>query len=156
MMKNKGRPISKEGIELRRAIRAEIAANPAATHQDLRRKFNVAQTVIDSALTRTVAEWDEFIKDATGPERIGKISDRPQVKSESVRATETDQRVKSLGIKLPGIEQGIVKFTRKPAKMGDDYIFWIPRVYIRNGLVDTNCEYEIYLRKLLKKDDKEE
>nr|MDO8108938.1 hypothetical protein [Candidatus Sigynarchaeota archaeon] len=29
-------------------------------------------------------------------------------------------------VKMPGLEQGIVKFTRKPAKMGVDYIFWIP------------------------------
>jgi hypothetical protein len=48
---------------------------------------------------------------------------------------------------MPGIEQGIIKFTRKPAKMGDDYIFWIPRVYIKNGLVDSTCIYEIFLKK---------
>ncbi len=48
---------------------------------------------------------------------------------------------------MPGIEQGIVKFTRKPAKMGEDFIFWIPRVYVRNGLVDPNSEYEIFLAK---------
>ncbi|MBN2150296.1 MAG: hypothetical protein JW839_02505 [Candidatus Lokiarchaeota archaeon] len=47
-----------------------------------------------------------------------------------------------------GLEDGVVMFTRKPAKMGDDYIFWIPRVYVRNGLVDTSVEYEIYLRKV--------
>jgi len=46
-----------------------------------------------------------------------------------------------------GIEQGFVKFSRKPAKMGEDYMFWIPRVYTRNGLVDTSIEYEVFLRK---------
>nr|MDO8085684.1 hypothetical protein [Candidatus Sigynarchaeum springense] len=46
-----------------------------------------------------------------------------------------------------GIEQGFVKFARKPAKMGTDYIFWIPRVYVKNGLVDPSCEYEVFLRK---------
>ncbi|MBN2150568.1 MAG: hypothetical protein JW839_03880 [Candidatus Lokiarchaeota archaeon] len=46
-----------------------------------------------------------------------------------------------------GIEQGFVMFRRKPAKMGDDHIFWIPRVYIKNGLVDPACEYEVYLKK---------
>ncbi|MEX2680394.1 MAG: hypothetical protein Q6373_002245 [Candidatus Sigynarchaeota archaeon] len=49
------------------------------------------------------------------------------------------------------IEKGVVKFMRKPAKMGDDYIFWIPRVYIKNGLVDPSVEYDVYLRKRPKK-----
>ena len=47
---------------------------------------------------------------------------------------------------MPGIEQGIVKFTRKPAKMGGDYVFMVPRVYLKNGLVDPTCEYEVYLK----------
>jgi len=45
------------------------------------------------------------------------------------------------------LEHGVVKFTRKPAKMGTDYIFWIPRAYVKNGIVDPGAEYEIYLRK---------
>ena len=45
------------------------------------------------------------------------------------------------------IENGFVKFARKPAKMGEDYIFWIPRVYIKNGLVNPSFEYAIYLQK---------
>ncbi|MEX2728978.1 MAG: hypothetical protein Q6353_017110, partial [Candidatus Sigynarchaeum springense] len=45
------------------------------------------------------------------------------------------------------LEHGFVKFARKPAKMGEDYIFWIPRVYIKNDLVDPACEYEVYLKK---------
>ena len=49
------------------------------------------------------------------------------------------------------LEKGVVKFTRKPAKMGEDYIFWIPRVYVRNGLVDVSVEYEVYLKKIPKK-----
>nr|MDO8114224.1 hypothetical protein [Candidatus Sigynarchaeota archaeon] len=51
------------------------------------------------------------------------------------------------------IDKGVVKFTRKPAKMGEDYIFWIPRVYIKNGLVDPTIEYEIYLKKVVKKEE---
>jgi len=43
----------------------------------------------------------------------------------------------------------------KPAKMGTDYIFWIPRVYVRNGLVDPGAEYEIYLRKAPKEKSKD-
>jgi hypothetical protein len=49
------------------------------------------------------------------------------------------------------LEKGVIKFTRKPAKMGEDYIFWIPRVYVKNGLVDPTVEYEIYLKKIQKK-----
>jgi len=49
------------------------------------------------------------------------------------------------------LEKGVVKFMRKPAKMGEDYIFWIPRVYIKNGLVDPGVEYDVYLRKRSKK-----
>ncbi|HME50880.1 MAG TPA: hypothetical protein VKM55_01560 [Candidatus Lokiarchaeia archaeon] len=40
-----------------------------------------------------------------------------------------------------------VRFSRKPAKMGQDYIISIPRLYIRNGIVDPNETYEIYMRK---------
>nr|MDO8083596.1 hypothetical protein [Candidatus Sigynarchaeum springense]MDO8115983.1 hypothetical protein [Candidatus Sigynarchaeota archaeon] len=45
------------------------------------------------------------------------------------------------------LDKGYVKFTRKLAKMGGDYIFWFPWVYIKNGIVDPACEYEVYLRK---------
>jgi hypothetical protein len=45
------------------------------------------------------------------------------------------------------LEKGYVMFKRKPAKMGEDYIFWIPRVYVRNRLVDPSSEYDIFLRK---------
>lgn len=58
-------------------------------------------------------------------------------------ATTTNQQQTA----MPGIEQGIVMFTRKPVKMGNDHIFMIPRVYLKNGLVDPSCEYEVYLRK---------
>jgi len=57
-------------------------------------------------------------------------------------ATETTNE----NITMPGIVQGVVKFTRKPAKMGEDFIFFIPRVYLKNGLVDPTCEYEVYLK----------
>lgn len=49
------------------------------------------------------------------------------------------------------LEKGVVKFQRKPAKMGEDYIFCIPRVYIKNGIVDPTVEYEVYLKKKAKK-----
>nr|MDO8110496.1 hypothetical protein [Candidatus Sigynarchaeota archaeon] len=54
------------------------------------------------------------------------------------------------------LEKGVVKFTRKPAKMGTDYIFWIPRAYVKNGIVDPNVVYEVYLKKVPKKTKEEE
>nr|MDO8114056.1 hypothetical protein [Candidatus Sigynarchaeota archaeon] len=50
------------------------------------------------------------------------------------------------------LAKGVIKFTRKPAKMGVDYIFMIPRAYVKNELVDVHAEYEVYLKKLAKKD----
>jgi hypothetical protein len=50
---------------------------------------------------------------------------------------------------LQGFETATIKFRRKPAKMGADYIFWIPRTYIRNGLVDPSVEYEVYLKRIV-------
>lgn len=38
-----------------------------------------------------------------------------------------------------------IKFRRKPAKMGDRYVFTIPQNYIENGLIDTDQEYIIFL-----------
>ncbi len=49
--------------------------------------------------------------------------------------------------KMPGLAEGIVKFAKKPAKMGDDLVFIIPRTYVRNGLVDKETEYNVYLQK---------
>ncbi len=45
-----------------------------------------------------------------------------------------------------------VKFKRKPAKMGDRYVFTIPQNYIENGLIDPDETYIIYLAKEKKKD----
>jgi len=44
------------------------------------------------------------------------------------------------------LQRGI-KFKRKPAKMGDRYVFTIPKSYIDNGLVRPDEEYIIYLAK---------
>jgi len=176
-MKTRGRPISREGIELRKAIRADVDANPATTHQDLQREFGVAQLVVESAMTRTVAEWDACAEKAieppretqarsarlAGSARAGSATPRMSAKRNAL-AVKTTEPVRGkpaparpLGgsapeVKMPSLEQGFVKFIRKPAKMGDDYIFWIPRVYIKNGLVDPEAEYEIFLRKVPKKE----
>jgi len=48
------------------------------------------------------------------------------------------------------IENGYVKFTKKPTKMGSDFIFWIPRAYIKNSIIDPTCEYEVYMKKVKK------
>jgi len=50
--------------------------------------------------------------------------------------------------------KGFIKFTRKLTKMGQDFILWIPKTYVRNGLVETNAEYEIYVKKIVRKDEK--
>ncbi|MBD3343124.1 MAG: hypothetical protein GF353_28765 [Candidatus Lokiarchaeota archaeon] len=42
-------------------------------------------------------------------------------------------------------EKQVIKFRRKPAKTGRNYCFFIPISYIRNGLVDPDKEYTIYL-----------
>ncbi len=41
----------------------------------------------------------------------------------------------------------IAKVIRKPAKMGIDYVIWIPRIYIRNGLIDPEAEYVAFFKK---------
>lgn len=46
--------------------------------------------------------------------------------------------------KVDFLEKGIT-FKRKPAKMGDRYIFSIPSLYIENGLIDPDQTYIIYL-----------
>lgn len=43
---------------------------------------------------------------------------------------------------------GLVKFRRKPAKTGPEYIFVIPRNFIKNGLIAPEKKYEIYLKEL--------
>ena len=49
------------------------------------------------------------------------------------------------------LEKGI-KFKRKPAKMGERYVFTIPQSYIENGLIDPNETYMIYLAKIEEKE----
>ncbi len=52
----------------------------------------------------------------------------------------------------PGDELGkdmdIVTFRRKPAKTGTNYLIWIPRTMVRDGRIDPDAEYEVYLRKI--------
>ncbi len=50
------------------------------------------------------------------------------------------------------IEKGVVMFLRKPAKMGEDRVIWIPRIYVRNGLVDPSSVYDIFLRRVPKEE----
>jgi hypothetical protein len=63
---------------------------------------------------------------------------------------EEKQELKPQEPQMPGLSQGVVKFTRKPAKMGEDYIFWCPRVYVKNGLIVPGVEYEVFLKKVKK------
>ncbi|NMC06620.1 MAG: hypothetical protein GYA24_15490 [Candidatus Lokiarchaeota archaeon] len=138
-----GKKMTRAGAELRRAIRADIDANPEIDHKLLRSKYTVGEQLVESALTKTLAEWDAVV--AATPEDVP----RPARQAPSpVPATATNGGSELPGTAaMPGIEQGVIKFARKPAKMGEDYIFWIPRVYIKNGLVDPHAEYEVYLKK---------
>ena len=142
-----GKKMTKAGMELRRAVRADADANPDIDHLKLRSKHGVAEGIVASALIKTVAEWDTLV--AATPD------DQPIVKKEKVTPvsdtvpgdipSSNDSTPSSFV--MPGLEQGVVKFARKPAKMGADYILWIPRVYIKNGLVDPHVEYEVFLKK---------
>src|SRR5271157_659882 len=135
------RPFTRDGLETRLAIRSAIDANPAMPHADLRSQFNVAQAMVDSALGKTATEWQLLLDAAPASEPKPR-----QATAEGANQAPTPNPGQS-GPVMPGFEQGIVKFIRKPAKMGEDFIFWIPRVYIRNGLVDPSVEYEVYLKK---------
>jgi hypothetical protein len=142
-----GKKMAKAGAVLRRAVRADADANPGIDHKVLRSKHGVPEGIVASALAKTVAEWDALI--AATPD------DPPVAKKEKVspaRDAIHDEAPASDGtvparVAMPGLEQGVVKFARKPAKMGEDYILWIPRVYIKNSIVDPHVEYEVYLRK---------
>ena len=53
------------------------------------------------------------------------------------------------------LKKGIT-FRRKPAKMGERYVFNIPNNYIKNGLIDPNETYIIYLAKIKEKEKEKE
>ncbi len=53
--------MSKAGAELRRAIRADLDASTNIDHLEIRRKHAVAESIVESALTKNVAEWDAAI-----------------------------------------------------------------------------------------------
>ncbi len=140
-----GKKMTKAGMQVRRDVRAAADASPGIEHLALRRQFQVPQGIVESALTKTVAEWDALIAETP--------DDTPTIKKErKVTASAAPLPAEAVTATvftgtMPGLEQGIVKFTRKPAKMGEDYIFWVPRVYIKNGIVDPKIEYEVYLKK---------
>ena len=147
--------MSKSGAELRRAIRADLDASPGIDHLEIRRKYKTAEGIVESALTNTVSEWDALIaampEDAPREPRNTGKTPTPPVTTESPAGKEPEESDKPAAAAMPGLEQGVVKFARKPAKMGTDHIFWIPRVYIKNGLVDPGVEYDVYLKKRSKK-----
>nr|MDO8084513.1 hypothetical protein [Candidatus Sigynarchaeum springense] len=148
-----GKKMSRAGMEVRRAIRAEIDARPEIDHAELRRKFQVSEGIIESAMTKTVSEWDTIIGQTPPDVPVSAKPAEPTSNTESLTGASSDaDRAVASGkaVVMPGIEQGIIKFARKPAKMGMDYIFWVPRVYIKNGLVDPTCEYDVFLKKTTK------
>ncbi len=146
-----GKKMTKAGAELRRAVRADLDADPNIDHKKIRSKHGVAEGIIESAMTKTLAEWDALIATTPDDEPAATKEKTFQALSTSTNGTPASSAAAPTpaanAAAMPGLEQGIVKFTRKPAKMGQDYIFWIPRVYIKNGLVDQACEYEVYLKR---------
>ncbi len=144
-----GKKMTVAGMELRRAIRADVDASPGADHLEFRRKHKVAEGIVESALTKTVAEWDALIAGTTEDRHAAPMARAIVALDAAASASDRAPPARATPSEpaMPGIEQGIVKFRRKPAKMGQDYIFWIPRVYIKNGLVDPRCEYDVYLKR---------
>ncbi len=143
--------MTKAGMVLRRAVRADADADPTADHKQLRSKHGVAEGIVESALTKTLAEWDALVAttpdDAPLPPQIATRAPAPNPPSPPTATHGGETKVSTTTAVMPGFEQGVVKFARKPAKMGTDYIFWVPRVYIKNGIVDPHVEYEVYLKK---------
>jgi len=43
------------------------------------------------------------------------------------------------------LKRQVIKFTKRPAKHGDYYIFHIPNSFIKEGLIDPEKEYTVYL-----------
>ncbi|KKN33207.1 hypothetical protein LCGC14_0806020 [marine sediment metagenome] len=43
------------------------------------------------------------------------------------------------------LKKKVIKFSKKPAKHGDYYIFHIPNSFIKEGLVDPSKKYTVYL-----------
>jgi hypothetical protein len=100
-------------------------------------------------MTKTVAEWDVHI--AETPDEAAPAPKPASLPSMEALTTTNGDTEKPAPPAMPGLEQGVVKFARKPAKMGADYIFWVPRVYIKNGLVDPAVEYEVYLKRVTRR-----
>ena len=48
-------------------------------------------------------------------------------------------------------DEAIVTFRRKPTKSGVHHCIWIPRQLVREGRIDPDAEYEVFLRKAKKK-----
>ncbi len=138
-----GKKMTKAGMVLRRAVRADFDANPKIDHLVLRRNHGVPQGIVESALTKTLSEWDALI--ASTPDDIPAAPRAEPAHDSAPPAAKAAEA--TAAVAMPGLEQGIVKFTRKPAKMGEDYIFWVPRVYLKNGIVDPKVEYEVFLKK---------
>ncbi|NMC08411.1 MAG: hypothetical protein GYA24_24600, partial [Candidatus Lokiarchaeota archaeon] len=65
-----GKKMTRAGMELRRAIRAELDASPGIDHLAIRKKFQVGEAIIESSLTKPLAEWDELLA-RTPPESPG-------------------------------------------------------------------------------------
>ncbi len=143
--------MTKAGMVLRRAVRADIDAEPTIEHLKVRSKHGVAEGIIESAMTKTLAEWDALVAATPDDVPAAPRAVRPSVPEPAPALKVEAENEAAAPPAMPGLAQGVVKFTRKPAKMGDDYILWVPRVYIKNGIVDPHVEYEVYLKPATRK-----
>lgn len=46
------------------------------------------------------------------------------------------------------LRKKVIKFSKKPAKHGNYYIFHIPNSFIKEGLIDPNKKYTVYLEEI--------
>lgn len=154
-----GRPLTYAGIEKRLAVRTAYDQDISINHATLRSRFNVPEAIIESALSQTATAWKELLdstkredqsqpappapKDATSVVRMDNVILGARGNTEKKEIDEIEARLT--------IENGYLHFDRTPAKMGEDFIFWVPRVYIHNGLVDPAYEYRVFLKKIAKK-----
>ena len=46
------------------------------------------------------------------------------------------------------LKRKVIKFSKKPAKHGNYYIFHIPNSFIKEGLIDPNKKYIVYLEEI--------
>lgn len=53
--------------------------------------------------------------------------------------------------------KNLIRFKKKPIKTSrDSYVFWIPKQYVSNGLIDPEKEYWVYIEETNDNDEEED